>query len=247
MKGVKKIIMLTAYDFQTAVSLSTCNVDLLLVGDSLGTVFQGKGSTKQVTMEEMLYHTEAVVRGANKVPVIGDMPIRSYDTEEDAIRNASQFLAAGAQGVKIEGYKPGIAAALRAKGIAVMGHLGVLPQTAAEYKVVGKKKEEAIKMKTDANCLAQEGAFAIVLECVTESLARDITETLSIPTIGIGAGVFCDGQVLVINDLLGMDDTVPPKFVKRYANLQDTIRTAVLHFVNDVETNKYPDSEHTYH
>jgi 3-methyl-2-oxobutanoate hydroxymethyltransferase len=247
LKGTKKIIMLTAYDFQMARIISSCAVDLILVGDTLGVVFQGRETTKQVTMEAMLYHTEAVVRGAGNVPVIGDMPIHTYDTAPIALENAKRFLATGAQGVKIEGYAPGIVSSLVEAGIPVMGHLGVLPQTALSYKVVGKNAPDAEKIKTDAQKLAREGVFSIVLECVPEALAKEITQSIPVPTIGIGAGLHCDGQVLVINDLLGMDDKVSPKYVKRYADLKTTVSDAVQRFTDEVRNGVYPDSQHTYH
>jgi 3-methyl-2-oxobutanoate hydroxymethyltransferase len=253
-KGGRKIVMLTAYDVMTARLLSAAGVDIILVGDSLGEVFQGKTSTREVTMEEMLYHTAAVARGTGnsgaaggKVELTADMPIRSYDTQECAIANARLLLAAGAGSVKLEGYHPGIARAITEAGIGVMGHLGLLPQTALARKVVARTPEEAARLKADALALAAEGAFAIVLECIPESLAREITETVNVPTIGIGAGKFCDGQVLVINDLIGLDPETPPKFVKRYADLASEITRAVRAFRADVERGAYPDDAHTYH
>lgn len=246
-KGGRKIIMLTAYDFQMARILNAAGVDIILVGDSLGVVFQGNDTTRQVTMDDMLYHTRAVVRGAGDVPVVGDMPIGSYETEGFALSNARRFTDAGARGVKLEGYRPGIVRALRAAGISVMGHLGVLPQTAREYKVTGKKPEEAARIAGEAQALAAEGVFSIVLECVTEDLARRITGSVAVPTIGIGAGGYCDGQVLVVNDLLGMGNERQPKFVKHYAELAAVIGEAVRRFGEDVQADRYPDAEHTYH
>ncbi|HEQ71790.1 MAG TPA: 3-methyl-2-oxobutanoate hydroxymethyltransferase [Spirochaetia bacterium] len=246
-KGNKKIVMLTAYDFQTAGLLAEAGVDLLLVGDSVGTVLQGQESTKQVTMEEMLYHTRAVVKGAGRVPVVSDMPIHSYDGPEEALRNARAFLGAGAEGVKIEGFTTGIVRVLTEAGIPVMGHLGLLPQTAAFHTVAGKTEEEADRIKHDADSLCAEGVFALVLECIPESLARAVTAAVPVPTIGIGAGRYCDGQVLVINDLLGMTRGHRPKFVKPYADLAGIISEAVRRFKTDVEDGRYPDNAHTYH
>ena len=246
-KGREKIVMLTAYDFQTAKMLDEMKIDLILVGDSLGMVFQGHVDTKSVTMEDMVYHTRAVARGAKSTPIIGDMPINSYNTVEAALENAQHFLGAGACGVKIEGSRPQIVKALLGAKIQVMGHVGMLPQTAEAYKVKGKTPEEAEKIVHDALELEACGVFSIVLECVPESLAKKITELVKVPTIGIGAGKFCDGQVLVINDMLGMSDEFSPKFVKPYANLNTIVKNAVSKFREEVLTSKYPDEEHTYH
>jgi 3-methyl-2-oxobutanoate hydroxymethyltransferase len=246
-KGKEKIIMLTAYDYQMAKILDDVGIDLILVGDSLGMVIQGYSDTKSVTMADMLYHTRAVARGVKKTPIIGDMPINSYNTPEEALNNARKFIEAGAHGVKIEGNKPEIAKALIDAGILVQGHVGMLPQMADIYRVKGKIPEEAEKIFRDALELDKLGVFSIVIECVPESLAKRITETVSAPTIGIGAGKYCDGQVLVINDMLGMDLSFKPKFVKRYAELNKVIKEAVAKFVEEVSTGVYPDEEHTYH
>lgn len=246
-KGKEKIIMLTAYDYQMAKILDDVGIDLILVGDSLGMVIQGYSDTKSVTMADMLYHTRAVARGAKKTPIIGDMPINSYNTPEEALNNARKFIEAGAQGVKIEGNKPEIVKALIESGIPVQGHVGMLPQIANVYRVKGKSPEEAERIFRDALELDKLGVFSIVIECVPEILAKRITENVSAPTIGIGAGRYCDGQVLVINDMLGMDLSFKPKFVKRYAELNRVIREAVARFVEEVLTGVYPDEEHTYH
>ena len=246
-KGKEKIVMLTAYDYQTAKILDAVGVDVILVGDSLGMVFQGCKDTKSVTMEAMIYHTRAVARGARNTPVIGDMPIHSYDTVEDALENARLFIEAGADGVKIEGNKPEIIKALIAEGIPVMGHVGLLPQTAEAYKVRGKTAEEAEKIFRDALEVDGCGVFSIVLECIPESLAKRITENVKAPTIGIGAGKYCDGQVLVINDMLGFDDSFAPKYLKKYADLNKIIKNAVKRFMEEVRSGVYPDEEHTYH
>jgi len=246
-KGKEKIIMLTAYDYQIAKILDEAGIDMILVGDSLGMVVQGYIDTKSVTMEDMLYHTRAVARGAKKTPIIGDMPINSDNTVEDALRKAKSFLDAGAHGVKIEGNKIEVVKALISNGIPVMGHIGLLPQTAPVYRVRGKAPEEAQKILQDAVELDKLGVFTMVLESIPEGLAKQITETVGAPTIGIGAGRHCDGQVLVINDMLGLDPTFSPKYVKRYANLNQSIRQAVENFRQEVRDGEYPDEEHTYH
>lgn len=246
-KGKEKIVMLTAYDYQTAKILDEVGIDLILVGDSLGMVVQGYSDTKSVTMADMIYHTKAVARGAKKTPIIGDMPINTYNTPEQALANAKKFIEAGAHSVKIEGNKPEVVKALLNAGIPVQGHLGMLPQTADAYKVRGKTPEEAEQIFKDALELDKLGVFSIVLECVPESLAKRITEAVKAPTIGIGAGKYCDGQVLVINDMLGMDLSFKPKFVKRYAELYTVIKNAVAKFVEEVSNGVYPDEEHAYH
>jgi 3-methyl-2-oxobutanoate hydroxymethyltransferase len=246
-KGKEKIIMLTAYDYQIARILDEELIDIILVGDSLGMVVQGHMNTKSVTMEDMLYHTRAVARGAKKTPIIGDMPLNSDNTVEDALRNAKGFLDAGAHGVKIEGNKTDVIKALISNGIPVMGHIGLLPQTAPAYRVRGKAPEEAQRINQDAVELDKLGVFSMVLESIPESLAKRITVAVGAPTIGIGAGKHCDGQVLVINDMLGLDPTFSPKYVKRYANLNQIVKQAVEDFRQDVRAGRYPDDEHTYH
>ena len=246
-KGKEKIVMLTCYDFQMAKLLDEVGIDLILVGDSLGMVFQGLPDTKSVKMRDMIYHTKAVVRGAKNTPVIGDMPINSYNTPEIALKNAKKFQKAGAKGVKIEGNHPQVIKTLIKNKIPVMGHLGLLPQTAKKYKVRGKEKKEAEKILKEAKELEKSGVFSVVLECVPEALAKKITESINIPTIGIGAGRYCDGQVLVINDLLGMDEKFKPKFVKKYLNLAKSIKRAVRKFKKEVKTGIFPSLEHTFH
>lgn len=246
-KNKEKIIMLTAYDYQTSKILEEIGIDLILVGDSLGMVVQGRMDTKSVTVEDMLYHTRAVARGARKTPIIGDMPINSEKTVDEALKNAQRFSEAGAHGVKIEGNKPEVIEALRKKGVSVMGHVGLLPQTAPSYRLKGKQPEEAQRIFHDALQIDKLGVFSIVLECIPERLAKKITKTVEAPTIGIGAGKYCDGQVLVINDMLGLDQSFSPKYLKRFANLNQTIKEAVTAFKHEVQTGKYPDEEHTYH
>jgi 3-methyl-2-oxobutanoate hydroxymethyltransferase len=246
-KGKEKIIMLTAYDYQIAKILDEEVIDMILVGDSLGMVIQGYADTKSVTMEDMLYHTRAVARGVKKTPIIVDMPLNSDSTIEDALRNAKSFLDAGAHGVKIEGNKTKVIKALISDGIPVMGHIGLLPQTALSYRVRGKAPKDAQKILQDAVQLDKLGVFTMVLESIPEGLAKQITKAVDAPTIGIGAGKHCDGQVLVINDMLGLDLTFSPKYVKRYANLNQIIKKAVEDFRQEVRGGEYPNYEHTYH
>jgi 3-methyl-2-oxobutanoate hydroxymethyltransferase len=246
-KGQEKIIMLTAYDYQIAKILDKMKIDLILVGDSLGMVVQGNRDTKSVTMDEMIYHTRAVAKGVKDTPIIADMPINSYNTPEKCLKNARRFLESGADGVKVEGNKDEAVEALLKARIPVMGHVGMLPQMEESYRVKGKTTEEAEKIFADATQLDAHGVFSIVLECIPESLAAKITSEVKVSTIGIGAGRHCDGQVLVINDMLGLDSEFKPKFVKRYANLETTIKDAVAEFRREVFEDKYPDKEHTYH
>jgi 3-methyl-2-oxobutanoate hydroxymethyltransferase len=246
-KGKEKIIMLTAYDYQVAKIVDAMGIDLILVGDSLGMVVQGHSDTKSVTMMDMIYHVRAVARGAKNTPIIGDMPMNSYNTTEDGLRNARKFIEAGAHGVKIEGNSPRVVRAFIEAGIPVMGHVGMLPQMAETYRVKGKKPEEAEEIFHDALDLDKLGVFSMVLECIPKSLAKRITENVKAPTIGIGAGKCCDGQVLVINDMLGVDEHFKPKYVKRYATLNGVIKEAVARFMEEVSAGKYPDEEHTYH
>jgi 3-methyl-2-oxobutanoate hydroxymethyltransferase len=246
-KGKQKIIMLTAYDYQMARILDRAAIDLILVGDSSGMVVQGYATTRDVTMADMTFHVKAVARGARNTPIIGDMPINSSNTVAEALKNAKRFLESGAHGVKIEGNKPDVIKALIGQGIPVMGHVGMLPQIAEKYRVKGKDHEEARRIFRDAVELDRMGTFSIVLECIPESLARRVTESLKAPTIGIGAGKYCDGQVLVINDMLGFDESFRPKYVKTYVNLSRTIKDAVAEFAEEVRQGKYPDDEHTYH
>lgn len=247
LKKKGKFVMLTAYDYQMAKILDETGIDLILVGDSLGMVVLGYQNTKSVTMEDMIHHTRAVARGTKNTPIIGDMPIDSYNTVEDALENAKQLLEAGAHGVKIEGNRPLIVETLVKEGIPVMGHVGLLPQSTDRFRLKGKKAMEAERILDDAVELDKMGVFAIVLECIPKNLAKKITETVNAPTIGIGAGIHCDGQVLVINDVLGFDEAFSPKYLKRYASIGREIRKAIVNFKDDVLNGKYPDEKHTYH
>jgi 3-methyl-2-oxobutanoate hydroxymethyltransferase len=249
----EKISCLTAYDYSFARILDEAGVDMLLVGDSVGCVVQGNHNTLAVTMEEMIYHTRTVVRGCKRALVIGDMPFLSYQaSKEQALQNAGRFLKeAGAEAVKLEG---GMAvketiAALVSVGIPVMGHIGLTPQSLHQfggYKIQGRDKARRDAVLRDAVAVEEAGAFSVVLEGMPLGLAQEITERLTIPTIGIGAGVHCDGQVLVIHDMLGLFDDFTPRFVKRYADLKRTMTGAVKDFIGEVKEQKFPTEEHSF-
>lgn len=239
------LVCLTAYDYCTAKIMDGI-VDLILVGDSLAMVMLGHKDTKKVSMFEMLHHTKAVAAGAHNTLIVGDMPINTYNTKEDALLNAKLFIEAGAHGVKIEGNKPEIVKALVSIGIPVMGHIGVTPQTFEVYKVQGKDKVTARKLLDEALSLEKAGCFSIVLECVATSTAKMITEKLKIPTIGIGAGKYCKGQILVVHDMLGLYTDFKPKFVKKYANLAEEMKTAFLQYRKEVEEGIFPSEKESY-
>ena len=249
----EKIPMLTAYDYVTAQMVDEAGVPLILVGDSLGMVMLGYESTIPVTMEEMIHHTKAVVRGAKKALIIGDMPFMSYHISvSDALHNAAKFIQeGGAQAVKLEGGEV-VAEKVRRLvdcGIPVMGHIGLTPQSIHQlggFKVQGKAVEEAKKLLNDARVLEDAGAFAIVLECTPASLSKLITQKLVIPTIGIGAGPDCDGQVQVISDLLGLYTEFVPRHAKQYARLAGEIKTAVSSYISEVKSLSFPTMEHSY-
>jgi 3-methyl-2-oxobutanoate hydroxymethyltransferase len=243
----EKISMLTAYDYSTARIVDEAGIPLILVGDSLGMVVLGYESTIPVTMEEMLHHTKAVVRGTKHALIIGDMPFMTYHVSiEDALRNAARFIQeAGAQAVKLEG---GVTVAEKVQrlvecGIPVMGHIGLTPQSIHQlggFKIQGKTPEAAARLLADAKALEEAGAFSIVLETVPAPLAALITKKVSIPTIGIGAGINCDGQVQVINDILGSYTDFVPKHAKQYAKLVDIMSSAVAEYHNEVKSGKFP-------
>ncbi len=243
----RKIAMLTAYDYWTARWLDGAGIDLLLVGDSLGMVMLGHDSTLPVTMDEMVHHVKAVVRGASRALVVGDLPFMSYQVSvEDALRNAGRLLQeGGAQAVKLEGggAMAGRVAALTASGIPVMGHLGLTPQSVNQfggYRVQGRTADDARRLMDDALALQEAGAFAVVLECVPGEVAERITRALTIPTIGIGAGVHCDGQVLVTHDMVGLVPDRPPKHVKVFAALGEALQAAVRTYKAEVEAGQFP-------
>jgi 3-methyl-2-oxobutanoate hydroxymethyltransferase len=249
----EKITMLTAYDYSTAKIIDEVGIPLILVGDSLGQVVLGYESTIPVTIDEMLHHTKAVVRGTRRAMVIGDMPFMTYHISiEDALRNAARFIQeGGAQAVKLEG---GVTVADKVKrivecGIPVMGHIGLTAQSIHQlggHKVQGRTPEAAARLLEDARVLEQAGAFAIVLETVPTPLATLITKSISIPTIGIGAGAGCDGQVLVINDMLGSFTDFVPKHAKQYVKLTDIIRKAVTEYDNEVKAGTFPTEKHSF-
>jgi 3-methyl-2-oxobutanoate hydroxymethyltransferase len=249
----EKIVMLTAYDYSTAKIVDEVGVPLILVGDSLGMVVLGYESTIPVTMEEMLHHTKAVVRGTKRSLIVGDMPFMTYHLSiEQALQNAARFIQeAGAQAIKLEG---GVTVAEKVRrmvqcGMPVMGHIGLTPQSIHQFgghKVQGKSPEGAKKLLDDAIALDEAGAFAIVLETVPTPLATLITEKVSVPTIGIGAGIGCDGQVQVINDILGSFADFVPKHAKQYAKLTDIIRKAVTDYHNEVKDGTFPTEKQSF-
>ena len=254
MKSVgEKITMLTAYDYAMSSILDQCGIDLILVGDSLGMVVLGYETTLPVTMEDMLHHTKAVARGAQNSLIVADMPFLSYQVSpEKALANAGRFLQeAGAQAVKLEGGRETAPTVhkITSSGIPVMAHIGLTPQSIHQiggYKVQGKKEDAAARLIEDAKILEEAGAFSVVLELLPEKLAEEITKSVSIPTIGIGAGIHCDGQVLVINDMLGMYDKFAPRHVKKFANLNPKIRRAVKSYISEVKNCSFPGSEHSF-
>ncbi len=249
----KKLIVVTAYDALFTRIVEQAGIEAILVGDSLGVVVQGKTNTLSVTMDDMLYHTKLVAGAAQRALVIGDMPFMSYQAgSEDALRNAGRFLQAGAQAIKLEGgaVVADHVAAMTSFGIPVMGHIGMTPQSVHRYggyKVQGKESDHALVLLNDAKALEAAGAFAIVLEAIPAELAKTITEQVAIPTIGIGAGPHCDGQVLVLYDLLGLFDEFVPKFVKPYAHLKADALQALRRYKEEVEQGKFPSDTESYH
>jgi len=250
----KKISMLTAYDFVFAQIVDEAGIDIVLVGDSLGTAVQGHATTLPVTMDEMIYHTKMVSRGVKNGLVVGDMPFLSYQVSvEEAILNAGRFLKeGGASAVKVEGGANIIdrIKALINIGIPVMGHIGMLPQSVHKmggYKVQGKEETAAERILNDAKMLEDAGVFAIVLEAIPEGLSKRITDSLSIPTIGIGAGIHCDGQVLVLYDLLGLLPQPMPKFVRQYLDLRSLSLEAIKKYKEDIDAGRFPGADETYH
>src|SRR3989338_7244538 len=246
MKGKEKIAVLTAYDYSTAKAMDECRVDIILIGDSLGMVVLGYENTLSVTMEDMMRHTGAVARGTKNALIVADMPANSYNDKEMAALNAEALIKSGADTVKIEN-EPEIAKFLVENKIDVMGHIGLTPQTATNFKVQGKDKETADKLIRLAQELEKAGCYSLVLECVPSELAKKITESISIPTIGIGAGPYCDGQVLVSNDMVGLYDKLSPKFTKRYADLGKVMKTAFDNYIKDVKKGKFPEDKHSFH
>jgi 3-methyl-2-oxobutanoate hydroxymethyltransferase len=252
-KDGKKITMLTAYDYPTARLVDGAGIDTILVGDSLGMVVMGLESTVPVTMDDMIHHSKAVRRGVESAFVIGDMPFMSYQVSiAKAVENAGRFIKeAGCDAVKLEGGSEmvHVVSAIVDAGIPVCAHIGLTPQTATKlsgFKVQGKDAESAKDLIESAEDLENAGAFMIVMECIPDLLAARITRQLNIPTIGIGAGKDCDGQVLVYHDLVGLFDRFTPKFVKQYINLSPSIREAILNYKTEVENGSFPGPEHSF-
>jgi 3-methyl-2-oxobutanoate hydroxymethyltransferase len=249
----EKITMLTAYDFLVAKYLDQVGVDIILVGDSLGNVVQGYETTLPVTVDDMIYHAKAVKRAVKNALIVVDMPFMSFQTSiDDAVRNAGRIMKeVGVGAVKLEGgaYIAEIVKHLVKVGIPVMGHLGLTPQAINKfgtYEVRAKSKQEATELLNDAKVLAEAGVFAIVLEKIPSALARKVTESVSVPTVGIGAGPHCDGQVLVVYDMLGLTEEFKPRFVRRYAELAETMRSAFRRYINDVRCGQFPTDKESY-
>ena len=249
----EKIPMITAYDYTSAQLVERAGIPIILVGDSLGQVILGYDSTVPVTMEDMIHHTRIVVRGTRRAHVVGDLPFLSYHADpSDAIRNAGRLLKeGGAQSVKLEGGRAQAETVSRIvqSGIPVMGHIGLTPQSVNQlggYRVQGKTLKAAVRLMEDARALEEAGAYAIVLECVPAQLAAMITERVGVPTIGIGAGVGCDGQVQVFHDLLGLYQDFTPKHARRYAKLGDSIIAATSGYARDVRDRAFPTDEQSY-
>lgn len=248
----ERFVMLTAYDYPTARILDEAGIPVILVGDSVGNNVLGYDTTIPVTMEEMLHHCRAVARGAKSALVVGDLPFMSFHTTTaEGVRNAGRFLKeGGAHAVKLERPAIDMAAAIVDRGIPVMGHIGLGPQSVhamGGYRVQGRDEESARRLLDEAQALDKAGVFSLVLEGIPSDLAARITEAVSAPTIGIGAGPHCDGQVLVINDLLGLGFGSYPKFAKPYADLRSVITQAVRAFEEDVRAGRFPDEAHSYH
>ncbi|MCK4236979.1 MAG: 3-methyl-2-oxobutanoate hydroxymethyltransferase [Candidatus Krumholzibacteria bacterium] len=249
----EKIAAITSYDYLSTRIIDESGIDFILVGDSLGMVILGYDNTLPVTVEEIIHHLKAVTRAKPKALVAGDLPFMSYQASvEDAVRNAGRLVKeGGAESVKLEGgerYVPVVEAIVRAS-IPVVGHLGLTPQSLHQfggYRIQGKDKESAERLFRDAQSLEKAGCFGIVLEGIPWKLAKRITEAISIPTIGIGAGPYCDGQVLVINDMLGIKEHPLPRFVKEYDKLGERMKQAVSNYVTDVKEGRFPDLEHSY-
>jgi 3-methyl-2-oxobutanoate hydroxymethyltransferase len=245
-KRHEKITMLTAYDAPSSKLAEAGGVDLILIGDSLAMTVLGYPSTKQITIAEMLHHVRAVARGAQHTHLIGDLPIGTYDTPAAAVMNARSFMDAGCDSVKFEGHRPEIAQALVQAGIPAVGHIGLTPQTAESFKVQGKSMDEQVRLLNEAHALAAAQIFLLIIECVPAILGKLITEAVNIPTVGIGAGPACDGQVLVFNDLVGLFEGFKPKFVRRYADFAVQARTAIKQYITDVKNGSFPANSESY-
>jgi len=248
----EKITALTAYDFFTTKIMDEVGVHLILVGDSVGMAVLGYANTLPVTMDEMVHHTKSVARAKPQALLVADMPFMSYSTVRAALENAGRLIQAGAEAVKLEGGEAIIeqVRALIAAGIPVLGHIGLLPQSILEtggYKIVGRTLQSAERVLRDAKALEQAGVFGIVIEGTIASVAEQVTKSVNVPTIGIGAGPNCDGQILVSNDMLGLFTWFTPKHVKRYANLAEEMRKAFAQYKREVESGKFPTVEHSFY
>ncbi len=253
LKGVRKLTMLTAYDYPTAQLVDRCGLDMVLVGDSLGMVMLGRDDTLSVTIEEMIHHSAAVVRGVQRALVVADLPFLTYEASAElALLNAGRLMKeAGVRAVKFEGgaYLEQVRTLVKA-GIPVQGHIGLTPQRIAElggFKVQGKSDQATKVLLEEAQALAEAGVFSLVLEALPLDVAAMITESVDVPTIGIGAGPHCDGQVLVLHDVLGLFDRFVPKFVKRYANLAQDVEVALKAYKDEVESGVFPGDAHSFH
>lgn len=250
----EKIVVVTAYDALFGRLVDDAGVDIVLVGDSVGTAVAGLDTTLPVTLDQMIYHGAAARRGVKRALLVVDMPFLTYQVSaEQAVTNCGRVIRdTGAEAVKLEGGGPEVTRAVRAVtavGIPVMGHLGYTPQSEhalGRARVQGRETSAAATLRDQARALEDAGAFAIVLELIPAAVAADVTAAVSIPTIGIGAGASCDGQVLVLPDLLGLNDQFTPKFLKRYATLADDVRNAVRHYGDDVRSGRYPDDDHSF-
>ena len=246
-----KISVLTAYDYPTARCVDRAGIDIVLIGDSLANVVLGLDSTTEIGMDVMVPHAKAVARAVEQAYVVADMPFDAYQPAgADEVKNARRLIEeAGCQAVKVEWFPwcDEVIRSLREDGIEVMGHIGLTPQTAQEFKVQGRDNASAKEIMQQARIMEDAGCFSIVLECVPEELAREITRMLKVPTIGIGAGKYCDGQVLVLHDMLGLTDRKVPKFVKKYADLSGEILKAVTLYKEDVESGNFPGPEQSFH
>ena len=249
----ERISMLTAYDYSMARIFDDAGIDILLVGDSASNVMAGHETTLPITLDQMIYHASSVIRGVSRSLVIVDLPFGSYQSNsKEALVSAIRIMKeTGAHGVKLEGGEEVMESVKRilAAGVPVMGHLGLTPQSIFKfgtYSVRAREEAEAIKLRSDAKLLEEAGCFAIVLEKIPALLAKEVAESLSIPVIGIGAGKYCDGQVLVMHDLLGINSEFKPRFLRQYLNLQEPITEAVAHYISDVKSNSFPNEQEQY-
>jgi 3-methyl-2-oxobutanoate hydroxymethyltransferase len=252
-EGGEKISMITAYDFSFAKIFDAAGIDVILVGDSASNVMAGHETTLPITLDQMIYHAASVIRAVNRSLVVVDMPFGSYQSNsKEALISAFRIMKeTGAHGVKLEGGEEVLESVKRilAAGVPVMGHLGLTPQSIYKfgtYTVRAKQENEAEKLRRDAKLLQEAGCFAIVLEKIPASLAREVSESLQIPTIGIGAGKFCDGQVLVMHDMLGLTTEFKPRFLRQYLNLSESVSNAVIQYINDVKSTDFPSEQEQY-